>query len=144
MTDRELLELAAKAAGIELNWFYEPIDEAESDSGWFASIAKTRRVWNPLTDDGDALRLAVKLGLAITPYPIYEPVKHSVVVELKRHAECPKAEPPFRFCQRCTTDPCQLKPQIAYSQSLDSDPCAATRRAIVRAAAEIGKQMEKS
>ena len=42
MTDKELLELAAKAAGIK-------------DEMWLWDW------WNPLTDDGDALRLAVKL-----------------------------------------------------------------------------------
>ena len=47
MTDRELLEAAAKAAGYV---HYHPGD------GFY-------QTWNPLTDDGDALRLAVKLGL---------------------------------------------------------------------------------
>jgi hypothetical protein len=47
MTDRELLKFAAKAAGIEGGggYYWTPIGEA----------------WNPLTHDGDALRLAVKL-----------------------------------------------------------------------------------
>ena len=64
-TDRELLELAAKAAGIEIEWndawrsytrrvLHEP---AEPYSNWL--------IWNPLTDDGDALRLAVRLRLEI-------------------------------------------------------------------------------
>lgn len=47
MTDRELLELAAKAAGYERN-SAGPIGPCE---------------WNPLEDDGDALRLAVDLRL---------------------------------------------------------------------------------
>lgn len=60
MTDRELLEAAAKAAEIDL---------------WHADVfttGLTRKVsgdgvlrWNPLTDDGDALRLAVKLQINI-------------------------------------------------------------------------------
>lgn len=54
-TDRELLELAAKAAGIEL-W-------AHDDGGLY--IPNPMRRWNPLTDDGDALRLAVKLKIRI-------------------------------------------------------------------------------
>ena len=55
-TDLELLELAAKAAGIfeMLEWF-----EKEN------CFVKDNVVWNPLTDDGDALRLAVKLKLAL-------------------------------------------------------------------------------
>jgi hypothetical protein len=40
MTDRELLELAAKAVRIE-------------------------RQWNPIFDDGDALRLAAKLAMCV-------------------------------------------------------------------------------
>ena len=60
MTDRELLELAAKAAGYRVRWhadsFYGPTMEVmEDESGG--------PPWNPLTDDGDALRLAVKLGI---------------------------------------------------------------------------------
>jgi hypothetical protein len=47
--DKELLALAAKAAGMELEWY-------ENGSIHF---------WNPLTDDGDALRLAVKLRLEL-------------------------------------------------------------------------------
>ena len=52
MTDRELLELAAKAAGIELVTGTTRLASAQG-------IA----TWNPLKDDGDALRLAVKLGI---------------------------------------------------------------------------------
>lgn len=63
MTDRELLEFAAKAAGIPLDYTIRPDGKAFyhsdrnalalADGGWFA----------PLTDDGDALRLAVKLRI---------------------------------------------------------------------------------
>lgn len=53
MTDRELLELAAKAAGH--NYYMDSFGVHQIDSGR----------WNPLYDDGDALRLAVKLGVDI-------------------------------------------------------------------------------
>jgi len=69
MTDRELLEAAAKAAGIR-------IDKSSTNGGgagntgfdlcgnavldWHNGVT-----WNPLTDDGDALRLAVKLCICI-------------------------------------------------------------------------------
>lgn len=63
MTDKELLELAAKAAGIECLYFDESLglvteysEEDDCPSWW----------WNPLIDDGDALRLAVKLRIDIT------------------------------------------------------------------------------
>ena len=51
MTDKELLELAAKAAEIEIKH-------------WIGSDPYSPK-WNPLTDDGDALRLAVKLGIDV-------------------------------------------------------------------------------
>lgn len=56
MTDRELLELAAKAAGIKA---------LQRSSGYWTIEVHERgmRGWNPLIDDGDALRLAVKLGM---------------------------------------------------------------------------------
>lgn len=62
MNDRELLELAAKAAGIEI----EPC--TCSDPRWPFRTGKAGRSghWNPLEDDGDALRLAVRLGLNIS------------------------------------------------------------------------------
>ena len=54
-TDRELLELAAKAAGYKVAW------EGGGTTGWMAGGTW----WNPLTDDGDALRLAVKLEMDV-------------------------------------------------------------------------------
>ena len=59
-TDRELLELAARAAGLDLV-FSEYHNACVSPSNPKADRAR----WNPLTDDGDALRLAVKLCLRI-------------------------------------------------------------------------------
>lgn len=103
-TDRELLELAAKAAGIQLDF---------SIRGDFPPYYVNERgghsSWNPLTDDGDALRLAVALGL---------------VVDCSR----PSAALPFT--------------RHDYSLSEGGNNAAATRRAIVRAAAEIGRGME--
>ena len=55
MTDRELLEDAAKAAGVDIEW---------QPCGW-AHDNETGCEWNPLTDDGDALRLAVKLHMPV-------------------------------------------------------------------------------
>lgn len=94
MTDRELLELAAKAAGIE-----------------GLSFDRTRRdwPWNPLDDDGDALRLAVKLFLHI-----------------HIHDGCTEAQGDYS----------------PLTEEHYDDPSAATRRAIVRTAAEIGRAME--
>ena len=55
MTDKEQLEWAAKAAGIE--WF------RHTDGGLWT---KTNGIWNPRKDDGDAMRLAVKLKLHVS------------------------------------------------------------------------------
>ena len=85
MTDQELLTMAAKAAGCVEN----------SD-------------WNPLTDDGDALRLAVQLFRDIRFWYF----ENSVSVGNELRVAC------------------------------GDDPCAATRRAIVYAAALVGMQLE--
>jgi hypothetical protein len=58
MTDKELLEKAAKAAGIDLRFLSGNIPFSDGP----IRIGE----WNPLTDDGDALRLAVKLGMLFT------------------------------------------------------------------------------
>ena len=65
MTDRELLELAAKA--LWLNIKAEKLDADDSFLGFIVGAKNTRErvLWNPLTDDGDALRMAVKLRMDI-------------------------------------------------------------------------------
>lgn len=47
---RRLLELAAKAAGLSMNW-----------NMGAPMVDESGRYWNPITDDGDALRLEVTL-----------------------------------------------------------------------------------
>ena len=117
MTDHELLRLAALAAGIKIH---------ESDDGTIQKRpiwAVTHFVcgqpygeseWNPLKDDGDALRLAVKLGLRV----------------------CSMANSGEHSAASATQDYVG-----AHIEENGSDPYAATRRAIVRAAAEIGRRM---
>ena len=58
MNDKTLLELAAKAAGIAAHTFID---------GSFLHILHGQIVarWNPLDDDGDALRLAVMLEIEL-------------------------------------------------------------------------------
>ena len=58
MNNRETLELAAKAAGLTGEYRFDGYGE-----GCFVALDGSR--FNPLTDDGDALRLAVKLSLTI-------------------------------------------------------------------------------
>jgi hypothetical protein len=64
MSDRELLQAAAKAAGIELQFARDPASRKLLD--YMPPRRKdTWENWNPLTDDGDALRLACALKLNI-------------------------------------------------------------------------------
>lgn len=60
--DRELLELAAKAGGYEVVGWNDGLEPYSSGVGY---ILKDGRIWNPLACDGDALRLAVRLGISI-------------------------------------------------------------------------------
>lgn len=60
-TDRELLELAAKAAGIDGVYMQRLTGDGLAVRGCLVQL------WNPLTDDGDALRLAVKLRITVEP-----------------------------------------------------------------------------
>lgn len=117
MTDRELLELAAKTTERKTtllppspdrirDWAYEDDD------------------WNPLEDDGEALRLAVKLRLNID-FGTHESVPyvcaHRSGIEMIR-------------------DPVSATESDYEEKILDWD--AATRRAIVRAAAAIQQVKE--
>lgn len=61
MTDRELLESAAKAAGLTL---YEHVPGLIVTGSPETKDVDYER-WNPLDDDGDAMRLAVKLNIGI-------------------------------------------------------------------------------
>ena len=114
MNDRELLELAAKVAGVYLEWDGPPTQ-------WQPMYyqGKTYHSWNPLTDDGDALRLAVKMGVDMYFGDDEGTTTANVGAALGEGK-------PFRYCV----------------EPLGDDPHAATRRAIVRAAAEIGKGMK--
>ncbi len=92
MTDRELTEAAARAAGVYL---------APEWRGHHKHLPN----WNPLDDDGDALRLAVALRLVVDVGTQAAHAFHEGPGEVEAHG---------------------------------ADPAAATRRAIVRAAALAG------
>lgn len=62
MGDRELLELAAKAAGMAL---YPGDAWRDTAMGVGLLLSNGRWIWNPLHHDGDAFRLSVNLGLKI-------------------------------------------------------------------------------
>lgn len=70
MNNRELLELAERAAGIKARWFrvnqWRQVGGNKMKTGQEDVFGTHhRKPWNPLTDDGDALRLAVLLNLEI-------------------------------------------------------------------------------
>ena len=105
MTNRELLEAAARAACFD----YECTSHTgyqQNDQHQIRAESGQLLDWNPLTDDGDALRLAVKLEFGIAVFSAFVEVTDGL--------------------------------RIAASERTEADPVAATRRAIVRAAAEIG------
>jgi hypothetical protein len=104
MSDRKLLELAAKAAGYEYLWNIDSL-----------LIKGLSGRWNPIADDGDALRLAVKCGIEIWP---------------DREAK----EVVVGFC----IGKGQNMVGLNFSANFEDDEMAATRLAIVRAAAQIG------
>ena len=97
---RRLLELAAKAAGYVF-----------LTNGQVCSPGAGNFDWNPLTNDGDALRLAVQLKLNIS-LDCAGPISVSNVRE-----------------------------GVSKAEDRGDDPCTATRLAIVRAAAAIGRGM---
>jgi hypothetical protein len=105
MTDRELLEAAAKAADL-------PNMRIEAGGAVRYSYAPEHGFvsWNPLTDSGDALRLMVSLRMNV-------------------HLDSNMVD----------VDPDGIS---WFSEAYGANPYAATRRAIVRAAAEIGKEMK--
>ena len=68
MTDQELIEFAAKAAGIKGTWQRDTnfIQERyRFEIPYSNQNMMTSVVWNPLNDDGDAFRLAAKLGIDV-------------------------------------------------------------------------------
>ena len=129
-SDRELLELAAKA-----NWRQELADEevtlrfSESDEGMLYLHADNQDhngtdrefLWNPLTQDHDALRLAVKLRFGMTLFAPRDMPDSVGMVEIWQEDE---------------NDPTYVEWYKAGADRYD-----ATRRAIVRAAAKIGKAL---
>lgn len=121
LTDRELLQKAAKAADVgPLDFDYA---EREGHNMYFGPrlplpegvfMAAMYKYWNPLEDDGDALRLAVKLNIAVG---WDSTLGHATAILFPR--------------------PGLLLINIRED---GDDPYVATRRAIVRAAALTGEE----
>ena len=105
-TDRELLEAAAKAAGLTVGDWIPGVGMMRYDGGTAGNYSKHR--WDPLQDDGDALRLAVKLRI-------------DFCITTNESMAC-------AWCAAI---------QDFIDEPLAPDERAATRRAIVRAAAAM-------
>ena len=108
MNDREMLEMAAKAAGLVYEGFSGSLEDSRGPGLGLWSSSNGYSYWNPLTNDGDALRLAVDLGLQFYGREIGASVEGYAFVD---EADCM------------------------------GDKYLAARRAIVLAAAEIGRLM---
>jgi len=117
MTDQEMLEQAAKTVGAEVYGLASmPLAGEEIVSNFRIGNAP----WSPLTDDGDAFRLAVKLK--IDTHHEWNGSTLGDIVE----AFSPEREDGARWC---------------LHEQIGDDPARALRRAIVCCAAEIGKAM---
>lgn len=108
MDDRTMLELAAKAVGI----VNEGFDEHSGYDVWWLPDANSYDAWNPLENDGDALRLAVKLGLDVELHGCLTVFPYACAYDCERNI-------------------------AEEEQPDDGDVFKATRRAITRAAAAI-------
>lgn len=114
MTDKELLDLAAKAAGLG-EVLAMPMSRTEVSYVVEEFDGGPLRPWNPFEDDGDALRLAVELGVKLRWHPVLR--------------------------QALAWIPIDIEIRVGIEEC--SGAGAATRRAIVLAATEMGKAMQE-
>lgn len=111
-TDKELLILAAKACNLNVKYISLDVDDNVNGLIVGEKNTKNKAKWAPLYDDGDALRLAVKL-------------KFDIMTRW--------GDPNSAVLDR--------EGNFTMQADVDFDMCAATRRAIVRAAAAIGEKL---
>ena len=147
--DRELLELAAKAAGMVIHWNYK------REQFFHDYCDGLTDEWNPLTDNGDALELAARLNMNIL---IHAPENSSYPFSVSaRPQRLEGVGSGYRMKPSILLSPSRyvpveteqfLHPDAPLSSAdriglgVYPDQLAATRRAIVRAAAAIGKEMK--
>lgn len=127
MDDKTLLIFAAKAASLNVEW-HCPADEtgehvdflARTEGMWLKGERSpdNSSYWNPLNNDADAFRLAVKLNL---------------------HVEIDCESSGAVGVQWGFDQSGESTGSVEQDAPEGGDDYAATRRAIVRAAAEIGK-----
>lgn len=118
MNDKELLIMAARAAGVVGEYRSAYVEAYNRDVyGMAPRWVGISAFWNPITSDGDALRLAVKLDLHV----VFHPALAQSIVR------------PYYCAER--------DGETIENLESNTDRYAATRRAIVRAAAEIGRKL---
>lgn len=96
MTDRELLEAAARVAG------NGAVFCSNDPFGLGPMYLPCGIAWSPLDDDGDALRLAVKLGIEITPFTGAEKTRAAFLGDF-RQIEEPHGSDPYAATRRAIT-----------------------------------------
>ena len=118
----EVLELAAKASGIPVEW--EPVH-----SCFWIRVGHGIPIvpWEPHQNRVQALELAAYLGISLTPYPIFnERARHSVVAKQRRATDSMREENPTEVIE------------LYRDHRSEAD---AWSLAIVRCAAEVGRSM---
>ena len=130
--DRELLELAAKAAGVPAYWSTDGTVQARPlfvvSVGGAMGTMPYEEEWNPLKNDSDALRLAVNLKLPLT-FINRQTVKCTLTNKYGNEL--------WVDCGNYWDSSDSM--YYPFSEKYGDDPYAATRRAIVRAAALTAK-----
>lgn len=113
--DRELVELAARAYGLQVKgWIGSKLKYFDPITGF----TDCEGIWNPLEDDGDAFRLLVKIS--------QRPGGAALMINSRLN---------MYHVAQCYTD----ANTIAPSEHLIGNPASVTRRVITKAAAEIGR-----
>jgi hypothetical protein len=117
MTDKELLKYAAKAIGYVEPHSYRPNTNSLM---WVGESGAS--VWRPFDDDASAFELMVNLDISVYHGWTY-------------------ADEKVPYANVCAQ---HIPSKLEVGEIKGDDPKAATRRVIIRAAAELGKAMEKN
>ena len=127
MTDRELLETAAKAAGIKGKPFpgalalIVPWQENRPDGkGIVLNGRDLGWCWCPFDDEGDAMRLAVKMRITVAYQNPADLGGGYVTASFHKHQ--------YRYL---------FPKETSFTEEFGCDPLHATLRTIVRAAAAL-------
>ena len=115
--DREMLEMAAKAAG-KTNW------QSTTNAYFGGCDSEGVPYWSPLTDYSDAMELSVLCGISIMHYPVFSMPKNAVIATQWQYIDISSGQ---------KNNEC--------IEMYGENAVLATCRAITRCAAEIGRAM---